>query len=353
MTVQRFASNPLLTPRDVVPSGPDLAVECLLNPGAFDFDGRVGLLLRVAERPVQEEGWVATPILDEHGETRIVRIRKDDPDLQMTDPRVFRWRGDAYLTTLSHLRLAWSDDDGKTFVADEKPTLVGHAPLESYGIEDCRVVRIEDRFQLTYTAVSVVGYGVGRISTRDWKSFDRHGLMLCPPNKDCALWPRKIGGEYWCLHRPSGVGLGGNDMWVARSPDLVHWGDHRCVARARPGLWDAGRIGAGAEPIETPAGWLHVYHGADAAHRYALGAMLFDLEEPWRLIARSTEPLMIPSEPYELTGFFNNVVFTNGHVVRGDTLRMYYGASDSVICAADVSIGAILNSVEPCHAEGA
>lgn len=288
---------------------------------------------------------MTTPVLNDHGEVQVVRIKKDDPDLQMTDPRVFRWRGDAYLTTLSHLRLAWSEDDGRTFAPDRAPTLVGHAPLEGYGVEDCRVVRIEDRFQLTYTAVGVAGFAPGRISTRDWKTFERHGLMLPPPNKDCAIFPRRIAGEYWCLHRPSAGAIGGNDIWVARSPDLAHWGDHRCVARSRPGQWDSGRIGAGAEPIETSAGWLHIYHGADATHRYALGAMLFAIDDPTRLIARSREPLMTPEAPYELTGFFNNVVFTNGHVVRGDTIRLYYGASDSVICAAEVSIAEILESL--------
>ena len=343
--MNRWPTNPVLRPADVVPSRADFVVECLLNPGAFDFDGRVGLLLRVAERPPQEAGWVTTPVLDEHGEVNVVRIKADDPDLVIADPRVFRWRGDAYLTTLSHLRLAWSDDDGQTFTPSETPTIVGHAPLENYGVEDCRVARVGDAYQLTYTAVSVVGYGVGRISTRDWKTFDRHGLMLPPPNKDCALFPRRIHDAYWCLHRPSGVALGGNDMWVARSPDLAHWGDHRCVARARPGAWDGGRIGAGAEPIETPRGWLQIYHGADASHRYGLGAMLFALDDPTRLIARSAEPIMTPDAPYERAGFFGNVVFTNGHVVRGDRIQMYYGASDSVICAADVSIEALLRSL--------
>jgi len=104
----------------------------------------------------------------------------------------------------------------------------------------------------------------------------------------------------------------------------------------------APRVGAGAAPIRTPAGWLEIYHGADEKHRYCLGALLLDLEEPWKVIARSTEPIMEPVAAYDQIGFFANVVFTNGHLVHGDTVTLYYGASDSVICGARFSIQEIL-----------
>ena len=99
-------------------------------------------------------------------------------------------------------------------------------------------------------------------------------------------------------------------------------------------MWDSARVGAGAAPIRTPEGWLEIYHGADERHRYCLGALLLDLEAPWKVIRRSREPIMEPIAEYEQTGFFGNVVFTNGHVVDGDTVTLYYGASDTVICGA-------------------
>jgi len=323
-------------------------VESLLNPAAFMYKGRVGLLLRVAERPPHEEGWVSTPLFDPQadGGVRILRVRRDDPDLKFKsdEPRIFEYRGHTYLTTLSHLRLAWSDD-GRHFQAEQKPTLVGEGEYESFGIEDCRVTELEGRFILTYSAVSSYGVGVGMASTSDWRSFQRLGMILPPHNKDCAVLPRRAGGLYQALHRPSGVGFGGNNIWIASSPDLINWGSHRCLAATRDGHWDAERIGAGAAPIETPKGWLEIYHGANAKSRYCLGALLLDLENPQRVIARSDRPIMEPLAPYELTGFFGNVVFTNGQVVRGDEVTVYYGAADSVVCGATFSIRELIDSL--------
>ena len=170
--------------------------------------------------------------------------------------------------------------------------------------------------------------------------------MIIPPhNKDCALFEETIGGKYMALHRPSSPELGGNYIWLAESPDLEHWGRHHCIAHTRPGLWDSARIGAGAAPIRTDRGWLVIYHGADKNHRYCLGAMLLDLKNPSRVLARGQEPIMEPVAEYEKTGFFGNVVFTNGHLVDGDTVTLYYGASDTVICGAKVSIKGILNTL--------
>ncbi len=346
---RRFAQNPILTPADITPSRPDMRVECLLNPGAFRFGGRTGLLLRVAERPIQEPGWVSTPLLDPRAEggIRILRIRRDDPGLRLPahlrdgDARGFDYNGRGYLTTLSHLRLAWSDD-GIHFTPDPRPTLLGEGPHESFGIEDCRVEFFDGRYWLTFTAVSEFGVGAGLTSTTDWQHFTRHGLIFPPHNKDVALFPEKIGGFHWALHRPSGLGPGGHYIWLARSSDLLQWGAHTCLAATRPGHWDSERIGAGAAPIRTPHGWLAIYHGSDHEGCYRLGALLLDLNNPAKILARSDAPLMEPATPYENSGFFGRVIFTNGHLVDGDRITMYYGAADTVICGATLSIASIL-----------
>ncbi len=344
--VTRFENNPILRPTDCTPSRPDMVVECLLNPGAFRYQGRIGLLLRVAERPRQEPGTASVPVVDPQSEggVKILHFRKDDPLLAAAEARTFSYDGVGYLTTLSHLRLAWSDD-GKHFIVDDRPTLIGAETLQAFGIEDARVSFIEGCYYLTYTAVSSAGVGVGMTSTSDWKSFAYHGMIIPPHNKDCALFEEKIDGYYYALHRPSGIDLGGNYIWTARSPDLVHWGDHHCIARTRPGSWDSARVGGGAAPIRTADGWLAIYHGADAKHRYSLGCLLLDLKDPTRVIARSVDPILQPEAPYELTGFFGNVVFTNGHVIDGDRITLYYGASDEVICAATSSISELLASL--------
>jgi len=342
---RRFSENPLLRPSDLQPSQPDWQIECLLNPGAFYFDRRIWLLVRVAERPKQRPGFISFPILSETGEARVREFALKDPRLDVSDPRVLRHNGVHYLTTLSHLRLM-SSEDGVFFNESKvNPSLHGLGPNETFGLEDCRVSRIDATYYLTYTAVSPNGVAVGLRSTSDWKLFNEHGLILPPHNKDCALFEEKIGGRFFALHRPSSPEIGGNYIWLAESPDLVHWGKHICVARTRPGMWDSARIGAGAAPIRTSAGWLEIYHGADEQNRYCLGALLLDLEEPWKVIARSQEPIMEPAMPYEEAGFFGNVVFTNGHLVEGDSLTLYYGASDSVICGARFSLAEILRSL--------
>jgi beta-1,2-mannobiose phosphorylase / 1,2-beta-oligomannan phosphorylase len=342
---KRFAENPILRPHDIRPSIEGMKVECLLNPGVFRFNHKIWLLLRVAERPEQKPGKTSFPILGANGEMQILEFGNSDPKLNRADPRVIGYDGKDYLTTMSHFRLVASGD-GISFAEDlSYPSMFGQGELESYGIEDCRVAQIGQTYYLTFTEVSEHGVGVGLRSTTDWRTMLQHGMILPPHNKDCAIFSEPIGGKYFALHRPSSPTLGGNYIWIAESPDLVHWGQHLCLAHSRPGMWDSARVGAGAAPIRTPEGWLEIYHGANGEHRYCLGALLLDLESPWKVLARSSEPIMEPVADYERTGFFGNVVFTNGHVVDGDTVTLYYGASDSVICGARLSVQEILRTL--------
>ncbi len=123
-------------------------------------------------------------------------------------------------------------------------------------------VRGAPLYYLTFAAVSGHGVGVGLRSTNDWRQITTHGMILPPHNKDCALFDAPIGGLYYALHPPSSPALGGNYIWLAESPDLLHWGNHRCVAHSRPGLWDSARVGAGDRRVaprlrENPLSHLH------------------------------------------------------------------------------------------------
>lgn len=336
--LRRYSDNPIISPCDIGPSIDGMTVECLLNPGVFEYDGKIWLLLRVAERPEQQNGKLIFPSLDDTGLIRIVEIDSNDPDLDFSDPRIITYRGNQYLTTVSHFRLV-SSMDGIHF-SEEKdyPLIVGSGKYEFWGIEDCRVIETGGTYYLTYTAVSENGVAVGMRHTRDWKHFENYGLILPPHNKDCAIFGEKINGKYYALHRPSSPELGGNYMWIAESQDLVHWGNHQCLIRTRPGMWDKARVGAGGSPIRTSRGWLEIYHGADENNRYCLGALLLDLDDPSKVLARSEKPIMCPEAPYELTGFLGNVIFTNGHLVHGDKITIYYGASDKYVCMAEISV---------------
>ena len=342
---RRFAQNPILLPRDIRPSAEDLQVICLLNPGVFTFKGKTWLLVRVAESIKQIDGWAFIPVLSDEGNIEIIKIPLNDPDLIATDPRVYRYKGLDYLTTVSHLRLL-SSIDGIHFIEEEDyPGIFGKGKLERYGVEDCRVSFLEDLYYLTYTAVSDSGVAVGLQTTKNWKHFERKGLMLPPHNKDVAIFEEKIEGKYYALHRPSSKDIGGNYIWLAESLDGVYWGNHKCLIKTREGMWDSARVGAGAAPIKTEQGWLEIYHGATEQHQYCLGAFLMDLNDPSIVISRSVDPIMVPTERYELSGFFGFVVFTNGHVVHGDELTIYYGAADEFVCGATFSIQEILNSL--------
>ncbi len=342
---KRYKKNPLLSPGDLKPSDENMIIECLLNPGVFEFNGKTGLLIRVAERTIQEEGAVAIPIYNDEGKVEIIKFNLDDPKFDASDPRVINYDGIDYLTTISHFRLLFSDDGTTFYESEEYPSIFGEGEYESYGIEDCRVSKIEDTYHLTYTMVSSNGVGVGLRTTKDWKNFEKKGMIFSPHNKDCALFEEKIKGKYYALHRPSSPELGGNYLWLAESPDGIHWGNHKCIAKTRNGKFDSSRLGAGAAPIKTKKGWLEIYHGATADNRYCLGALLLDLDDPSKVIARSEEPIMEPIAEYEKTGFFGNVIFTNGHTVNGDTIQMYYGASDEFVCLATLSINHILKTL--------
>tara|TARA_R110002049_G_scaffold46424_8_gene134956 strand:- start:12566 stop:13615 length:1050 start_codon:yes stop_codon:yes gene_type:complete len=341
----RYKQNPLVSPKDLEPNNENMIIECLLNPGVFEFNGKIGLLVRVAERTVQKEGLLSVPIYNDFGNVEILDFDMNDPKLDASDARVISYNGTDYLTTISHLRLLFSDD-GITFKEDKNyPSLFGEGDYESYGIEDCRVSKIKDSYYLTYTMVSPNGVGVGLRTTEDWINFEKHGMIFSPHNKDCAIFEEKINDKYFALHRPSSPELGGNYIWLAESLDGIHWGNHKCIAKTRIGKFDSKRLGAGAAPIKTDKGWLEIYHGATEGNRYCLGAILLDLNDPSTVIARSEEPIMEPIAEYEQTGFFGNVVFTNGHTVDGDTIKMYYGASDEHVCLASFSMNQILKTL--------
>lgn len=343
---ERFPENPLLLPKDLRSSSTDLQIISLLNPGVFRFQDKTWLLVRVAENIAQKPGFIYFPVLNDDGIVETIEVPLNDPDLISTDARVANYKGLDYLTTISHLRLLCSDDGIRFYEPEGHQSLFGTGSLEKFGIEDCRVTQIGETYYLTYTAVSDSGVGVGLKTTTDWKHFESKGMILPPHNKDCAIFEEQINGKYYALHRPSSKDIGGNFIWIAESPDGLHWGNHKCIIKSRPGSWDSARVGAGAAPIKTEKGWLEIYHGANAKHQYCLGAFLMDLEDPSKVIARTKDPIMVPLEAYELSGFFGYVVFTNGHIVNGDRLTIYYGAADEFVCGAHFSISEIMSHLE-------
>jgi predicted GH43/DUF377 family glycosyl hydrolase len=220
---------------------------------------------------------------------------------------------------------------------------------EQWGVEDPRITRIDDTYHILYTGFSTAGPVVCRATTTDFVTFERQGVMSVPEDKDAALFPRQINGRWAMLHRPvPNFREMGAHIWISWSPDLVHWGDPQPIIEARRGgWWDANKVGLGPPPMETPAGWLVLYHGVRvtvSGSLYRLGLALLDKEHPERLIARGNEWVFGPCAPYEIAGDVADVVFPCGWILDpdGDTVRMYYGAADSCVAIATASLEELL-----------
>lgn len=346
MLFNRHPNNPLITPRDVKPSRPDFEVIGVFNAGVTRYKNQVLLLLRVAERPINDNlKWVPYPHMTENGDILTRRIERTNADYDLSDARIIAnlKTREALLTSISHFRLARSTD-GVHFEVSDHPWITPLPPYENFGIEDARISLIEDTYYVNYSAVSPLGISTGLLATRDFEKIERLGIIFPPSNRDVALFPSRVGGEYICYHRPMPSPFGGLNIWIARSNNLIQWGNHQVVLQASESGWEDGRVGGGAPPILTKHGWLSIYHAADRQHRYCLGFFVTPEDQPEKVILRSTHPILVPEADYETTGFFGNVVFTCGALLDGNTLCIYYGAADESIALAETNIDELLNS---------
>jgi predicted GH43/DUF377 family glycosyl hydrolase/glycosyltransferase involved in cell wall biosynthesis len=391
---RRVVNNPIITVADVKPSRPGMEVMSVTNAAAAQVDDEVVLVLRVSERPqpgidppddaltldltmsdprVQQlgEGYRSDDVVSFAyfdmaslpGRVVDVYLPRDLNGLDLSDPRRIRFHHPTggfsaatddfndFLTQMSHLRVARSRD-GLHFKVDDGPSVLPENHFDEYGCEDPRATFIDGAWHITYVSVGRIGITTSRLTTTDFSSFEHQGVMFLPDHKDVALFPEKVDGRYAALTRPMPQSFGRTvGIWIAFSDDLVSWGDHRPVARPRPGLWDELRIGAGCVPLRVSGGWLEIYHGVNRDSQYSLGGMLLDAHDPSQVLARSSEPILVPTDTYETSGVTKNHVFTCGHVgidAHADAIRVYYGAAGSVIAAADFQVGDILDQLHPC-----
>jgi predicted GH43/DUF377 family glycosyl hydrolase len=258
----------------------------------------------------------------------------------------------------SHLCAARSKDGITRWEIDAAPTLAPDPerfPEEVWGIEDPRITYIPElnKYAVVYTSYSRGGPGVSLALTRDFRSFERLGVVMPPEDKDAALLPKRIGDCWALIHRPVTTWQGAH-IWISYSPDLRHWGSHRLILRARQGgWWDANKIGLSPPPIETERGWLIIYHGVRhtaSGSLYRLGLALFDSRTPERCLLRGDTWVFGPEEVYERQGDVANVVFPCGYTLApdGDTLNLYYGAADTCVAVATTSVHALLEWLQ-CH----
>ncbi len=341
----RLFQTLLVRPRDIAPSDDSLEVIGAFNPAAIEHDDGVTLLVRVAQRPREtRDGFTAAPRWEAG---RVVTNWIANDEIEFLDPRVIRQRADGLLrlTFTSHLLVMYSRD-GRSIDRWNAASLFPQEPWEAYGVEDPRVVRLGDRYWVTYVAVSPHGAATALASTQDFATFERHGVIFCPENKDVVLFPEQVNGSYVALHRPNTAHpFCRPEIWLAQSPDLLHWGAHQPL-HGGASAWESDRVGGGAPPLKTASGWLEIYHASRRAQTgvgvYAAGAMLLDLDAPGRVIAHSRQPLWEPEADYELAGFVPGVVFPTGAVARGGILQIYYGAADTYTAMVEMRLDSLL-----------
>ncbi len=243
--------------------------------------------------------------------------------------------------------------DGFSFSVHPEPFLVpSHdgifAEYEEFGEEDLRINPADGAYLLTYSASSRHGVRVALARTKDFKSIERVALVSQADLRNAVMFPQKFQGRYARLDRPHSE-ISPWSIWISYSPDLVHWGDSRVIMKPVPYHWDEMKIGPGAPPFKNDKGWLHIYHGVFgtmAGAVYRLGVALHDLEDPSEVIGVSDQWILQPEDPWEVSGYVPNVVFTCGAVPENDgTVKIYWGGADTVMC---VGTAVIDDLVELC-----
>ncbi len=233
--------------------------------------------------------------------------------------------------------------DGIHFNRLEQPILRNDTPQEARGPEDPRIVKISDTFYMMYTGFGDRFNGDYRIclaTSKNLIDWQRQGVMLDEPNKDGALFPEKINGQYVMFHRRP------PNIWLATSADLQNWSNHRPIISTRmDSKWENNKIGIAGPPIKTPIGWFLIYHAVDLEMVYRLGAILLDLEDPSIILARQNEPILEPELDWEINGHVENVVFSCGQVVFGEEIYVYYGGADHVIGMAKMKYKEIFSLI--------
>jgi predicted GH43/DUF377 family glycosyl hydrolase len=246
-------------------------------------------------------------------------------------------------------RVGWAESsDGIKFVAAPKPIFDASTDYEKGGgIEDPRLQKINGKYYLTYTGYNKTDAQLCLASSNNLRDWHRLGIIM-PAGKGAwnvrwtksgAIVPEKINGRYWMYYM--GDAKDGTDqMGIASSPDMVHWQDatDKPILPRRSGMFDAKVVEPGPAPIITPEGILLIYNGADDQLVYRTGWVLFDKKDPTHVLRRAEVPLFQPDFAWEKNGQVPNVVFVEGMIKDGTRYLLYYGAADSNVGVAEMSL---------------
>lgn len=309
----------------------------------------------------------ATRILKRHPQNPLIHV-KDYPGVaQIYNPSPVKF-GDETILLVSVVEYAakrgYGRDVGQTRIARSKDgihfvlgtenfvdTQAEGMPWNLYHhFIDNRVTKIDDWYYII-TPVMVKDFAspVGMLGrTKDFKTYERIDIITQPSNRGASLFPEKINGKYYKLDRPGGGDGSNGDIWISASLDLIHWGEFKPVLAAGYRFWNVQKLGP-TPPIKTEKGWLDIIHGVftpAGGTYYYVGAMLLDLEEPWKVIGKTNSYILGPEEDYERHGNCDNTVFPCGAIAdyEKDQIRLYYGACDNYICLATGSLSELVQA---------
>ena len=261
-----------------------------------------------------------------------------------------------------------SSTDGYDFDRSKVMALAPNEEYEKYGIEDPRIVEIDQQIYVSYVVLS--NYvsqqpiaSTALATTTDFDSYKRLGIITSKgsDNKDVVLFPEKLMSRqlsnrqdnsiftYLFLHRPSTwigsrYGVDRPSIWLGEGNSLTKFEKHTLLIKPEQ-RWEMLKIGAGPPPIKTRHGWVLIYHGVDNDHVYRAGAALLDISDPSKVLGRTIRPILEPKEPYEKNGDVNNVIFPTGAGVKDEKLFVYYGAADKVCCIATADLESLVEHI--------
>jgi beta-1,4-mannooligosaccharide/beta-1,4-mannosyl-N-acetylglucosamine phosphorylase len=316
--MERSPKNPIITRKDIPHIPPLLTdVTSVFNPGAIKFENRYLLILRVQSRS---------------RETYFIMAES----LNGIDFRISK--------EIVHFK-------GIEGVKDK-----------IYHIYDARLTKLNDVFYIMFAMDMDCGCQLGLGKTKDFKNFDFVAIVSNEDTRNGVLFPEKINGKYIRMDRPNKAQLEGgpktgNTIWLSKSDNLITWKSKAPFINGRFHYWDE-YIGSGPPPVKTREGWLHIYHGVashfGSTNIYQAGVMLLDLHNPSKVIGRCRHNILEPRELYELIGQVPNVVFPsgmiveeydkNGYAITDSSVKIYYGAADTVVGLVTTTIQELLNA---------
>lgn len=360
----KISAKTLLEPIDIVPSRKIFRVRGVFNPTAVRLSNKkIMLYARIAETPLHDNKTFIAPRFTGVNELKWNIERFDRKKMKICPDCFLMHEEYSRLPTISHFRKIILGESGfEVESISDSPDFYGLVGDGDYGVEDPRIsfFEKEKKYAMTYVSVSRhSGVSTSLAVSKDLIKWKREGVIFRQQNKDVVIFPEKINGYYVALHRPEGTMIFDKPtIWVSYSKDLIFWGRDKPLVQPRRHGWDHLRIGCGTVPLKTNEGWLELYHGVqlqdkndpDSKKIYTTGALLFDRDNPEKVIARTPvrKPLFKARLKSERIGFLDKIVFTSSALLDSDerNLLVYGGGADSATTVRKVRLKDVLNSLE-------